>query len=361
MWKIRKAGGGIMVGMCEDKELFSKFANVVMDAREDNEARDNWHKQRLTSLGGSEIACVLGQSTYGSAYTVFQDKMGIAEPFSGNKFTRFGISLEPIIRDWVQNDFEESTGIELKTEEYPFMMISKEIPFLSANIDGLAKMNKDYEYYRNDDTGEIKTILANELIGIEIKTAGEFMKDQWADEVLPSAYYCQCLQYLFVTGLKHFLIVYLIGRDVKWKVISRDEEDIKVLKETAIQFWNNNILLKIPPAPTGIEADTKAILYNQDLEGDTEQEISDNKLTKYQEISDQLKVLGKEKERIKQLIYLDLENNKKGTDGNYKVSRFEVKKDKVDLKLLKEKHSEIYKEVYKGQTEFVSMRITKCK
>ena len=350
-----------MVGIIEDRNLFSKYAEVIFDTRTDNEDREQWHKQRLNTLGGSEIACVLGHSKYGSSYTVFLDKMQISKPFTGNKFTRFGIALEPIIREWVQSDFKETTGIELKVEEYPFMMVSKELPFLSANIDGIARMNKDYEYFRNGETGEIKKIEANELIGIEIKTAGEFMKDQWADDILPSAYYCQVAQYLFVTGMKHFLIVYLIGRDVKWKVISRDDADIEILKEAATSFWNNNILLKVPPSPIGLEAETKAILYQQSLEHDAEQHISDCKLTKYQEVSDNIKELEKEKERLKQLIHLDLENSKKGTDGNYKVSRFEVKKDSLDNKMLKEKYPEVYKAVLKGTTEFVNMRITKCK
>src|SRR3712207_7519032 len=54
-----------------------------------------------------------------------------------------------------------------------YMMVHKEHEYFSANIDGLAKLDQDYKYYENLDTGEIKIIPADELIGIEIKTRSE--------------------------------------------------------------------------------------------------------------------------------------------------------------------------------------------
>ena len=54
-------------------------------------------------------------------------------------------------------------------------------------------------------------------------------------------------------------------------------------------------------------------------------------------------------------------NSKKGTDGDFKISRFEVKKDSLDNKLLKDKYPQTYAAVLKGQTQFVNMRLTKCK
>ena len=350
-----------MVGMIEDNNLFAATAKVVFDARKDDENRTEWHKQRSTTIGGSEIGNILGLSKYGSALTVYQDKLGISEPFLGNIHTIYGNRMEPIIREWVQDDFEAATKIELNTFEYPYMMHSKEIDYISANIDGLGILGTDYKFYENNETGEIKTISAGELFGLEIKTASEFLTKMWEGEEVPSNYYCQVQWYMYVTGLKHFMIIYLIGKEIKWKVIPRCDEDIEVMKNAAISFWNNNVLLKVPPLPVGVESETKAILYQQSLDNDIEQDISDNKLLKYQEVSEQIKELDKEKERLKQLIYLDLENSKKGTDGNYKVSRFEVKKDKIDTKMLKTKYSDIYKVVSLEKTEFVSMRVTKCK
>jgi len=349
-----------MIGIIETRELF-KTAKVVFDSREDDEARNKWLSQRGNSIGGSEIAKIAGFSKYGSALTVFNEKLGLSEKFKGNIHTQFGNRMEPLIREWVQEDFEKATGIKLATFEYPFMMVHKDYEYLSANIDGLAKLDQDYRYYENLDTGEIKYIPKDGLIGIEIKTASEFLKKMWAGEEIPDEYYCQCQWYMGITGLKYFLIVYLLGKEVKWKLVPRNEDDIKALFEIGINFWNNHILTKVAPTPIGLECETKEILFKQALDNDIEVTIQDNKLAKYKDIDEKIKALEKDKEQLKQLIYLDLGDSKKGSDGLYKISRFEVKRDKLDTKTLKEKYPVTYKAILEGQTEFVNMRITKCK
>ena len=54
-------------------------------------------------------------------------------------------------------------------------------------------------------------------------------------------------------------------------------------------------------------------------------------------------------------------NSKKGIGENLKISRFEVKRDTIDNKLLKEKYPQTYEAVLKNQTKYVNMRITECK
>lgn len=349
-----------MVEFIEDRNLFPNV-RVIFDSREDDETRTKWLSQRGNSIGGSEIAKVAGYSKYGSALTVFNEKLGLSEKFEGNIHTKFGTRMEPMIKEWVQQDFKEVAGIELKTYEYPYMMVHKEHEYFSANIDGLAKLDQDYRFYENLDTGEIKYIPKDELIGIEIKTASEFLQKMWQGEEIPDEYYCQCQWYMGITGLNYFMIIYLLGKEVKWKVVPRCEDDIKALFEIGENFWENHILTKVPAAPIGLECETKEILHNQALDNDIEVSIQDNKLAKYKEVDAQIKALEKEKEQLKQLIYLDLGDSKKGADGILKVSRYEVKRDKLDTKTLKEKYPVTYQAILQGQTEYVNMRITKCK
>ena len=66
-------------------------------------------------------------------------------------------------------------------------------------------------------------------------------------------------------------------------------------------------------------------------------------------------------EQLKQEIFLEMGNSKKGIGGNLKISRFEVKRDTIDNKLLKEKYPQTYEAVLKNQTKYVNMRITECK
>lgn len=349
-----------MVEIIEDRNLF-KSAKVIFDTREDSEDREKWHKQRSTTIGGSEIGAIAGFSSYGSALTVFNEKLGLVEKFKGNIHTQFGNRMEPLIREWVQEDFKKQTDIELKTYEYPYMMLDKELEYFSANIDGIGILEKDYVYWENRDTGEIKYIPANEKFGLEIKTGSEFLKKMWSGEEIPDSYYCQVQHYMSVTGLNYFLIIYMLGKEINWKVVPRNEEDIAALRAIGKEFWENHILTKIPPAPTGIKKETEEILENQTLTDDGEININDNKLTQYNDVSEKIKELEKEKERLKQEIFLEMGNNKKATDGNYKLSRYVVSKDSLDNKLLKEKYPVTYEAVKKSTTEYVSMRVSKCK
>lgn len=348
------------VRVIEDKELFSKTAKVIFDSREDSEDRKIWLETRTNSIGGSEIGMIAGISDYGSALTVFNDKLGLSKKFNGNSHTVYGNRMEPIIRYYIQEDFQKDTGIKLTTYEYPFMMIDKEIPYLSANIDGLAKTDEDYVYWENRDTGEIKYIPKDKYIGIEIKTAGEFLKKMWEGDEIPGTYLAQIYHYMGITGLDYFLIIYQMGKEFKWKVIPRNDDDIKALREIGKDFWENHIITKIPPDPTGNKKETEQINEQQNLTND-EINLDNDLLEQYQEYSDKIKEFEKEKERIKQELFLQMGNANKATDGHFKVSRFEVKRDSIDNKMLKEKYPVTYETVLKGTTSFVNMRISKCK
>ena len=349
-----------MVEFIKDRELF-KTAKVVFDTREDSEERTNWLSMRGNSIGGSEIGAIAGFSSYGSALTVYNEKLGLVEKFKGNIHTLFGTRMEPMIRDWVQEDFVKETGIKLTTYEYPYMMLDKEKEFFSANIDGIGIVEEDYIYWENRDTAEIKFIPKGEMFGLEIKTGSEFLKKMWAGEEIPDSYYCQCQWYMGITGLNYFLIIYLLGKEVKWKVVPRNEDDIKALREIGVDFWENHIIPKVPPEPTGIKKETDEILQQQVLDDAEEIDITDKKLTKYNEISEQIKELEKEREKIKQEIFLEMGNSKKATDGSYKLSRYVVTRDKIDNKTLKDKYPLTYAAVLNGTTEYVNMRVTKCK
>lgn len=349
-----------MVGYIEDRELFSN-AKVIFDTREDSEERDKWLSLRGSSIGGSEIGAIAGFSKYASALTVFNDKLGISDKFKGNIHTKFGTRMEPHIRDWVQDDFKEATGITLTTYEYPYMMLDKDIPYFSANIDGLGKVDKNYVYYENRDTGEIKTIEAGELFGLEIKTGSEFLKKMWAGEEIPDSYYCQVQWYMGITRLNYFLIIYLLGKEVKWKVIPRNDDDIKALREIGNKFWLDNILTQTPPVPSGLAVETEQINKQQNLNTDDVVNITDEKLSEYNDVTLKIKQLEKEKERLKQEIFLEMGNSKKGQDNNFKISRYTISRDKLDTKRFKELYPATYEEFVTGKTEYVNMRVTKKK
>ena len=61
-------------------------------------------------IGASQIGAVAGVSKYG-AYEVWEQILGLAEPFADNHHTLRGKFLEPGIRKWLAHDL----GIQIKT------------------------------------------------------------------------------------------------------------------------------------------------------------------------------------------------------------------------------------------------------
>ncbi|MDX8401933.1 MAG: YqaJ viral recombinase family protein [Mariprofundaceae bacterium] len=55
---------------------------------------EQWHAWRASGIGASEIAAVLGLSPWKTAYQLWLEKTGQAEPFRGNAATRRGQALE---------------------------------------------------------------------------------------------------------------------------------------------------------------------------------------------------------------------------------------------------------------------------
>lgn len=57
-------------------------------------------------LGGSDIAVIMGISTFKTRWELLQEKAGLKEStFTGNKYTEFGKVLEPKIRDFINDEY----------------------------------------------------------------------------------------------------------------------------------------------------------------------------------------------------------------------------------------------------------------
>lgn len=62
-----------------------------------------WHAIRATTVGGSEIAKVIGRGAYstGAHKSMLSDKLGLTH-FAGNFYTRWGTILEPLTTMWTE-------------------------------------------------------------------------------------------------------------------------------------------------------------------------------------------------------------------------------------------------------------------
>ena len=75
-------------------------------------------------------------------------------------------------------------------------------------------------------------------------------------------YYCQCLHYLAVTGWDcWYLAVLVYGTDLLIFKICRDEvlDDIEALIKAEEAFWDNHMVLDVPPAPDALDSTAAAL------------------------------------------------------------------------------------------------------
>lgn len=184
---------------------------------------------RTKFLGGSDAAAVLGISPWRTPLDLYLDKIQprIESPEQQDNRTAKlrGKRLEPYICDMLQQEH----GVDLVARNLRY--IDSEHPFLACEIDALAGDGRN----------------------VEIKTVHPFKAKEWGDELtdsIPVHYTAQAMHGLMVTGRDQCLFAVLIGDDLRLYRVDRDHETIAALRQREIDFWNRNVLARVPPTLT---------------------------------------------------------------------------------------------------------------
>ena len=264
----------------------------------DNE--DDWHKLREKRIGGSDVGAILGVNKHKSIIDVYIDKTE-GSSFVGNDATHWGHMLEgPVIKEFA------SRHSEFVVYQAPYSVIDD---FLIANLDGVLK---------NKETGEYGVL--------EIKTTNAYNYKDWDGDIVPQYYYAQVQHYLMLTGYKFAYIAVLIGGNhYKDFRIERSEEDIELIRNKATEFYQENLLKKIPPMPDGSDAYMNHLKKKaMEIENNEVMEFDylEEKAQKVKELGKQINSLKKDQDLLKEEIMLELINNgtQKGVAGKHKFN-----------------------------------------
>ena len=207
--------------------------NTIADTR--TLTHDEWLALRRTGIGGSDAGAIMGVSPYKGAFSVWADKQGKLPPLEDNEAMRQGRDLE----DYVARRFAEASGLRVR-HEYS-MLRSVEHPCMLADIDRR---------------------IIGEHAGLECKTSRDITMARYRNGEYPMEYYCQCLHYLAVTGWDcWYLAVLVYGTDLLIYKICRDEvmDDIEALIKAEEAFWDNHMVLDVPPAPDALDSTAAAL------------------------------------------------------------------------------------------------------
>lgn len=292
-------------------------------------SRDQWLSWRKNGIGGSEVAALVGMHPYLSPFAIYMDKVGELEPQEDNEAMRIGRDLE----EYVAQRFTEKTGIRVRKN--PHILMDDEFDYMIADIDRWSKKDG---------------------IGLECKTMSPNSKAVRGleDDSVPPQYYIQCQWYMMITGLKKWhLAILVLGKAFYTFEIDRNDEDIAVLRQSATDFWTNYVIPRKMPPPDGTESAQKAIsglIKGVDNESTVRLESTLGDIKRLQEITEQIDVLKKSADAIKQKFILELGSCGMGWNDGYECSAKEQVRRTFDAKRFKAEHPELDLDPYYKQS-----------
>ena len=196
------------------------------------EKREEFLKERMTGIGGSDAAAICRKNKWSNPVKVYQEKIGEGDPVQDNIRMQIGRALEGGMLEL----YEELTGIKLSPN--PGLIRHPKYDFLLAHVDGIV----------------------NDSHIVEIKVVSSPNHSEWGEPVddgydpkesIPISYYYQIMHYLMVSGLDEgHMCAYLGGfNPVRIYKFKRDHGFIARMRAAEINFWNQNVLKKQPPKP----------------------------------------------------------------------------------------------------------------
>ena len=188
--------------------------------------REEFLQDRMTGIGGSDVAAILGLSKWRTPYRVWEEKTGRKKAEDGKELFHFGNVLEQVVAD----EFSARRGVKVQRRNQMFR--SEKHPELVANID--------------------RYIVGGGVL--ECKTADKFTRHLWGDSAsddVPEYYLTQVQHYMNVTGWHEgYLAVLIGGNEYRDYEIPYDAELAEYCAARCSEFWNNYVVKDVPPPLT---------------------------------------------------------------------------------------------------------------
>jgi putative phage-type endonuclease len=184
-------------------------------------------KRPTDTIGGTDIAQIIGVSPYGGPIDVYRSMVEKYEKPQTAPMTR-GLRFEPVIRAM----YEEETGAKLRPGK-----------------PGIARLPKYGFAHASPD--DFATRDGSEVL-CEWKTAGTYTAKAWGTEAdeIPLPYLCQVQWGMTLTNMVAADVAVLIGvDDFRHFRIIRDAELCEMLFTSAEKFYRDHILTKRAPDP----------------------------------------------------------------------------------------------------------------
>ncbi|SEA53080.1 putative phage-type endonuclease [Thalassobacillus cyri] len=301
---------------------------------------EEWLETRNKGIGGSDAAYIAGFNKWKSPVVVYMEKVGEvpkASP-SNEEAAYWGNVME----ETVAKEFSRRTGLKVRRRNA--VLQHPEHEWMLANVDRL---------------------IVGKNEGLECKTASEYLKDEWDGEEIPMAYLLQCQHYMAVTGADAWWIAVLIGGNkFVYKKVERDKELIANLIEIEKEFWEEHVLMQVPPEIDGSNASSELLkaMY-PDAESESETELdgeADKLLEALEQLKKEEKELKERKSEYENRLKQQLGTFEKGFSNQFIVTYKNQERKSIDTKRLKKEKPDLYEE-YAKVSSYRTLRYKEAK
>lgn len=191
--------------------------------------REEWLKNRMNGIGGSEISAVVGCNPYMDNVTLWEIKTGRrqSDDISDKPYVLYGTRAEEHLRALFALDFPQRKVMYEENNSFT----NDRYPFAQASLDG----------WLEDESGRLGIL---EIKTTEILRAGQ--REKWKERI-PQNYYIQLIYYLAVLEADFGVLKAQLKTDFDGDVrletrhyhIERNEvqEDIDYLMQKGAEFW----------------------------------------------------------------------------------------------------------------------------
>lgn len=341
------------------------------------------------SIGGTAASVIVGSNPYHSLLSLYEEMLGLSEPFQGNYLTRRGLALERLVAERagellnkaifapkyskydVQNNSTETIYQLLKPGfcDESFFKLNLGYSFMSAQIDAFARDNNSYTIV------ECKTARRNAYnkdgtkmwgVPLAFNDYGDVINGVDSEQAhIPLYYFAQVQWQLLVLKLSSnskfnssyaYVAVDIAGEgDVSLYKVYADEKYQDFLAQSAAIFMTENIFKQVPPVeyldidrPQPInEDDPKVLSAKPDFLA---------MLGEYKELDDEIKKLSLRKDSLKYTMEQSLNDKDEAVllDANGKkvAEKKKVEIKRLDTTALKNEQPEIYKKFLSTTTTY---------
>lgn len=299
-------------------------------------SREEWLAERRKSLGGSDVAGILGMNEYSSPYSVWADKLGKLPEKEDTEAMRIGRDLE----DYVAQRFTEKTGKKVRRENS--IIRNPDYPYLHANVD---------------------RVVVGENAVLECKTVSAINLKQYKDGEYPDRFYAQCCEYLLVCGFsKAYLAVLVLGKEFLVFEIERNEEELEALNEACKAFWKY-VESETPPTTDGADSTSKAIttIYAES-NGETVSLFGyEAKVREYLALGKQIKSLKDSQDAIANEIKVYMGESERADGDAFKVTWASASRSTFDVKAFAKDNPGIDLSHYYKTSSYRTFKVTERK